>query len=48
MIYHASILLNHGLHGYEGKGSNSQQARQSFVMFKPSHLPTFSLYTFNL
>jgi hypothetical protein len=26
MIYHASILLNHGWHGYEGKGPNSQQA----------------------
>jgi hypothetical protein len=46
MIYHASILLNHGLHGYEGKGSNSQQARQSFVMLKPSYLLTFALSHF--
>jgi hypothetical protein len=43
MIYHASILLNHGLHGYERKGSNSQQARQSFVMITHSYLRTFNL-----
>lgn len=48
MIYHASILLNHGLHGYERKGSNSQQARQSFFMLTHSYLRTFAPYTFNL
>jgi hypothetical protein len=26
MIYHASLLLNHGWRGYEGEGPNSQQA----------------------
>ena len=26
MIYHASLLFNHGWRGYEGEGPNSRQA----------------------